>query len=87
MRDKMIKFGKSSSDLIFTINGFEYRIYRDVQDDCIKNYHLTFFGDNELDIPAISNTSPYEELDTDAFYCHIMDALYEAQNVGCEFDL
>jgi hypothetical protein len=87
MRDKMIKFGKSGSDLIFTINGFEYRIYRDVQDDCIKNYHLAFFGDNELDIPAITNTSPYEELDTDTFYCHIMDALYEAQNVGCEFDL
>jgi hypothetical protein len=78
---------KYSSDLIFTINGFEYRIYRDFQDDCIKNYHLAFFGDNELNIPAITNTSPYEELDTDTFYFHIMDALHDVQNVGCEFDL
>jgi len=82
----MLKFGKSGTDLMFTVNGFEYRIYRDVQDDSIKNYHLAFFGDDELNIPAISETSPYDELDADTFYCHIMDELYEAQNVGCEFD-
>ena len=83
----MIKFGKSGTDLMFTVNGFEYRIHRDVQDDCIKNYHFAFFGDNQLDIPAITNTSPYDELDSDTFYCLIMDRLYEIQTVGCEFDL
>jgi hypothetical protein len=82
----MLTFGKSGTDLMFTVNGFEYRIYRDVQDDSIKNYHLAFFGDNELDIAAIRNTSSYDELDPDTFYCYIMDELYEAQNVGCEFD-
>ena len=82
----MLKFGKSGADLVFSVNGFEYRIYRDVQDDCVKNYHLAFFGDDELDIPAIAETSPYDELDRDTFYCHIMDALYAAQSVGCEYD-
>jgi hypothetical protein len=71
----MIKFGKSSTDLMFSVNGFEYRIYRDVQDDCIKNYHLVFFGNDELEIPAIANTSPYDELDSDTFYNHIIDWL------------
>jgi hypothetical protein len=47
---------------------------------------LAFFGDDELDIPAIAETSPYDELDCDTFYCHIMDALYAAQSVGCEYD-
>jgi hypothetical protein len=82
----MLTFGKSGTDLMFTVNGFEYRIYRDVQDDSIKNYHLAFFGDNELDVPAIANTSPYDELDPDEFYCHIMDAQDSVRNVGCEFD-
>jgi hypothetical protein len=82
----MLKYGKSGTDLIFSVNGFEYRIYRDVQDDCVKNYHLVFFGDNELDVPAIANASPYDQLDCDEFYCHIMDAQDAVRSVGCEFD-
>ena len=82
----MLTFGKSGTDLMFTVNGFEYRIYRDVQDDSIKNYHLAFFGDNELDIAAIRNTSPYDELDPDTFYCHVLDELDRVRSVNCEFD-
>jgi hypothetical protein len=83
----MMKCGKLGTELMFSVNGFEYRIYRDVEDDCVKNYHLVFFGDDKLDIPAIANTSPYDELDPDEFYCHIMDAQNAVRDVGCEFDL
>ena len=82
----MLKFGLSCTDLMFSVNGFEYRIYRDVQDDCIKNYHLVYFDGTQFDVPAITNTSPYEVLEPEEFYCHIMDAMYAEQAVGCEFD-
>ncbi len=82
----MLVLGKGGTELVFSVNGFEYRIYRDVQDDCVKNYHLVFFDGVEMDVPAIRDTSPYDELTPEEFYCHIMDALYEAQSVGSEFD-
>lgn len=84
---EMLKYGKSGTDLIFTVNEFEYRIYREHDDDNIKNYHLVFFGDNEMNIPSIADTSPYEELDKETFYYLIMAEMFEDKNVGCEFDL
>ena len=85
-----MKYGKSSTTLEFSVNGYEYRIYRDVQDDCIKNYHFAFFDAEELDVPELREVSPYDVLTVEEFYDIILTAQYEADQiqleVGCEFD-
>ena len=85
-----MKFGTRGTLLEFSVNGYEYRIYQAVEDDCIKNYHLAFFDGVELDVPALREISPYDYLSVEEFYDIILDAQYEAAQVqlevGCEFD-
>jgi hypothetical protein len=85
-----MKYGKNGTHLEFSVNGFEYRIYQDVQDDCVKNYHLAFFDAEEIDVPALKRVSPYDVLTVEEFYDIIIDAQYEdaqvQMKVGCEFD-
>lgn len=85
-----MKYGISGTTLEFSVNGYEYRIYQDVQDDCIKYYHLAFFDGVELEVPALREVSPYDVLTAEEFYDIILDAQYEAYQdqlaVGCEFD-
>jgi hypothetical protein len=85
-----MKFGTRGTLLEFSVNGYEYRIYQAVEDDCIKNYHLAFFDGIELDVPALREVSPYEYLSIEEFYDIILDAQWAAAqcqlDVGCEFD-
>lgn len=84
-----MKFGINGTLLEFSVNGYEYRIYQAVEDDCIKNYHLAFFDGIELEVPALREVSPYEYLSVEEFYDIILDAQYEAAQIeiepGCEF--
>ena len=53
-------FGIQGTDKHYAYKGYEYRTYDDVDDDCIKMFHLCFKDGKEVKMPPeFYNHSPY----------------------------
>ena len=54
--------------LQFEVNGYQYVVERDYEDDNIKNYHYCYKRGREIKMPVeFYNTSPYRILSRDEF--------------------
>lgn len=65
-------FGIQSTDLEFEYLGYQYRTYRDVEEDNIKLFHLCFKDGKEVSINReFYNTSPYRRVRPEDFKRYI----------------
>lgn len=61
-------FGIQGTDLEFEYKGYEYRTYRDVEEDNIKLWHLCYKDGKEIKMPReFANHSPYSIVDPKVF--------------------
>ena len=61
-------FGMQGTDLEFEYRGYQYRTYRDVEEDNIKLWHLCYKDGKEVNMPReFSNHSPYSIVDPKVF--------------------
>lgn len=61
-------FGIQGTDLEFEYKGYQYRTYRDVEEDNIKLWHLCYKDGREVSLNRkFHNTSPYRYVDRKDF--------------------
>lgn len=61
-------YGIQSTDLEYEYKGYQYRTYRDVEEDNIKTFHLCYKDGKEVSLSrAFYNTSPYRYVKREDF--------------------
>ena len=61
-------FGIQGTDLEFEYKGYQYRTYKDYEEDNIKTFHLCYKDGREVSLNrAFYNTSPYRYVDRKDF--------------------
>lgn len=60
------------SDLMFSYNGYQYRVWEDVSDDCIKIFHECYKDGVRIVMPReFYNHTPYDTMTRDEFRSHV----------------
>ena len=83
-------FGIQSTDLEYEYRGYEYRTYRDVEEDNIKLWHLCYKDGKEVEMPqAFINHSPYSTWSKEEFAQFIdsqilVDFVLHKDSCACE---
>ena len=65
----------NTTDLEYSLNGYQYRTYLEVEDDNQKLFHLCFLNGNEVKMEQdFYNHSPYSRITVDEFQCYLHEA-------------
>lgn len=65
----------NGTDLEFSLNGYEYRTYLEVEDDNQKLFHHCFLNGNEVKLEKdFYNHSPYSRITPEEFMGYLYDA-------------
>ena len=70
----MIRWNINTTDLEYTIDGYQYRTYLEVEDDNQKLFHFCFMDGEQVEMPAaFVNHSPYSKVSRDEFREYLTD--------------
>lgn len=66
----------NSTDLEYTLDGYQYRTYLEVEDDNQKLFHFCFKDGQQVEMPyAFNNHSPYSKVSRDDFRNFLMESI------------
>lgn len=70
----MIRWDINTTDLEYTIEGYEYRTYLEVEDDNQKLFHFCFKDGEQVEMPLeFNNFTPYERVNPNRFRLFLTD--------------
>jgi 7-cyano-7-deazaguanine synthase in queuosine biosynthesis len=60
------------SDLVFSYNNYQYRVWEDCDDDCIKIFHECYRDGERITMPTeFYNHTPYSLMSREEFVKHV----------------